>query len=328
MFWRKLYLWGVGGPGFLARLLIFTEHRPVTDEQKKKKYIYISNRNKIRQLVQGLPRRMYGHTRGIPKITSRILPGSKHSNLSKISTSSPLTITLFRRHATVFLGPLFDNNIQFCKIKNNYCHLLSDWLVIGFIGLLKLVTASKCKAVANSHSYNSVRHALSVVSRLCLYQLLTGNGSQQCRFRNFRVRSLLFSLAWRLSHLTLHGHCLPPNRICPLLASIDSVHTHLQSRLLRAWVRVTVRLTVYRQSVHLEAKLLEAYDHRFFLQLNICSFSRYVTSSLTRSWVCLWWMGFAFVECTYHTYSIGLYGYGECLFSPGNGQSDKNGNLE
>jgi hypothetical protein len=41
----------------------------------------------------------------------------------------------------------------------------------------------------------------------------------------------------------------------------------------------------------------------------------YVTSSLTRRRVCLLWIGFAFVKFTYHTYSIGLHGYGECLSS-------------
>jgi hypothetical protein len=64
------------------------------------------------------------------------------------------------------------------------------------------------------------------------------------------------------------------------------------------------------------------------LQLNLCGHSPHVTSSLTRGWVCLSWIGFAFVKCTYCTYSIGVYGYGECLFFPGSGQSHKSDNLE
>jgi hypothetical protein len=39
-------------------------------------------------------------------------------------------------------------------------------------------------------------------------------------------------------------------------------------------------------------------------QLNPCSHSAYVTSSLTRGWVCLLWRGFAFVKCMYRTYSM------------------------
>jgi hypothetical protein len=66
----------------------------------------------------------------------------------------------------------------------------------------------------------------------------------------------------------------------------------------------------------------------FFLQLNPCSHSAYVTSSLTRGWVCLLRIGFAFVKGKYRTYSIGLHGYGECPFFPGSGQSDKSDNLE
>jgi hypothetical protein len=42
----------------------------------------------------------------------------------------------------------------------------------------------------------------------------------------------------------------------------------------------------------------------FFLQLNPCGHSPYVTSSLTRKWVCLLWICFAFVKCTYRTYSM------------------------
>jgi hypothetical protein len=55
-------------------------------------------------------------------------------------------------------------------------------------------------------------------------------------------------------------------------------------------VKVTLRLAVYRQSVRLGAKLLEAHDQRFiitFLQLKPCGRSPYVTSSLTGGWVCL-----------------------------------------
>jgi hypothetical protein len=42
----------------------------------------------------------------------------------------------------------------------------------------------------------------------------------------------------------------------------------------------------------------------YFLQLNPCGHSPYVTSSLTRGRVCLLWIGFAFVKCTYRTYSM------------------------
>jgi hypothetical protein len=50
-------------------------------------------------------------------------------------------------------------------------------------------------------------------------------------------------------------------------------------------VRVTLRLADYRQSVRLGAKPLETHGRNFF-QLNTCSHSPYVTSSLTRGWVC------------------------------------------
>jgi hypothetical protein len=46
-------------------------------------------------------------------------------------------------------------------------------------------------------------------------------------------------------------------------------------------VRVTLRLAVYLQTVHLGDKPLETHDQHFF-QLNICG----LTSSLKRGWVC------------------------------------------
>jgi hypothetical protein len=54
---------------------------------------------------------------------------------------------------------------------------------------------------------------------------------------------------------------------------------------LRLRVRVTLRLSVDRQSVRLGDKLLETQDQKF-VQLNILFHSPYVTTSLTRGWVC------------------------------------------
>jgi hypothetical protein len=51
-------------------------------------------------------------------------------------------------------------------------------------------------------------------------------------------------------------------------------------------IRVTLRLAIYRQSVRLGAKPLEDHDQIFFPQLNPCGHSPYLTSSLTRRWVC------------------------------------------
>jgi hypothetical protein len=42
----------------------------------------------------------------------------------------------------------------------------------------------------------------------------------------------------------------------------------------------------------------------FLFSWTLCGNSPYVTSSLMRRWVCLLWIGFAFVKCTYRTYSM------------------------
>jgi hypothetical protein len=49
---------------------------------------------------------------------------------------------------------------------------------------------------------------------------------------------------------------------------------------------------------------LETHNHRFFLQLNSCGDSPYVTSPLTIRLVCLLWICLAFVKCMYLTYSM------------------------
>jgi hypothetical protein len=50
-------------------------------------------------------------------------------------------------------------------------------------------------------------------------------------------------------------------------------------------VTSTLRLMVYRQSVHLGDKPLETHNQHFFQQ-NTCGYSPYVTSSLMKGWVC------------------------------------------
>jgi hypothetical protein len=53
-----------------------------------------------------------------------------------------------------------------------------------------------------------------------------------------------------------------------------------------ARVRVTLRLAVYRQSVCLGAEPLETHGQNSFSQLNTCGHSPYITSHLTRAWIC------------------------------------------
>jgi hypothetical protein len=74
---------------------------------------------------------------------------------------------------------------------------------------------------------------------------------------------------------------------------------------LKVRVGITLRLTVYRQSVYLDFKPLEVHDQiLFFFQLNLFVHSPYLTSSLTSEWICLLWIGFAFVKCTESTYNL------------------------
>jgi hypothetical protein len=61
-------------------------------------------------------------------------------------------------------------------------------------------------------------------------------------------------------------------------------------------IKVNLLLAVYCQSLCLEVKALETHDQRLFPQLNPCGIRPYVTSSLTRRWVCLLWICLACVH--------------------------------
>jgi hypothetical protein len=60
----------------------------------------------------------------------------------------------------------------------------------------------------------------------------------------------------------------------------------LSTNCLKVKIKVTFWLAVYRLLVLPDVKPLKTHNQRFF-QLNPCGHSPYVTSSLTRRWVCL-----------------------------------------
>jgi hypothetical protein len=71
------------------------------------------------------------------------------------------------------------------------------------------------------------------------------------------------------------------------LGPLESANLNHWTAPVKVSVRVTLRLAVYRQSVCFVDKPLETHDqHSFFFQLNIWGHTPYVTSSLTRGWVC------------------------------------------
>jgi hypothetical protein len=68
--------------------------------------------------------------------------------------------------------------------------------------------------------------------------------------------------------------------------SIDLTTPHVKVILLK--IKVPLRLTVYRQSIRLGVKPFETHDERsLFYQQSPSGNSPYVSSSLTRKWVCL-----------------------------------------
>jgi hypothetical protein len=88
-----------------------------------------------------------------------------------------------------------------------------------------------------------------------------------------------------------------------VILTSESQGTH-ESQIQSHSHKVTLRLTVYRQSIRLGAKPLEITTRDWFLKVNPCGYSPYVTSPLLRGWICLLWIGFTFVKCMYPTYSL------------------------
>jgi hypothetical protein len=105
------------------------------------------------------------------------------------------------------------------------------------------------------------------------------------RLTTAEFKSLIFSVSgFSLSYTTnmlilmiLYDFCLLPAQFCYIIVYIRKV----------VRVRVNLRLAVYSQSVRLGDKPLETHgQYFFFFRMNICNHSPYVTSSLTRGWVC------------------------------------------
>jgi hypothetical protein len=96
------------------------------------------------------------------------------------------------------------------------------------------------------------------------------------------------------------GFCLRL-QVKPQLGPIDRASS-LSPDTSKVKVRVTLRLALYRQSLHLASSTLRPTTRDFFPNNPFCN-SPYVTSSLTWRWACLLY-AWPFVKCTYRTYSM------------------------
>jgi hypothetical protein len=122
---------------------------------------------------------------------------------------------------------------------------------------------------------------ISQLTRRC-YETTSNNKGLLCLPRLYRGATFCDDLRWV---------CLPITNLQLQL----SVPGWLPIVRVRVRVKVTLRLAVYHQSVRLGVKPLETQDQILF-QVNPCGHSPYVTSSLTRRWVCLLWICLAFCK--------------------------------
>jgi hypothetical protein len=83
-------------------------------------------------------------------------------------------------------------------------------------------------------------------------------------FSAFTSRYLVAAFNDELSSSSVFPNCLRPQ-----LTGSHFSKLQLSTELTRVGLRVSLRLAVYRKSVHLGAKPLEDHDQRFIFQLNL-----------------------------------------------------------
>jgi hypothetical protein len=94
------------------------------------------------------------------------------------------------------------------------------------------------------------------------------------------LESLLIAINYNSSQSTADNSLDYRSLISVLLQPLNRLNR------VRARVRLTLRLEVYRQSVRHGAEALETHSQNLFSQMNTCGDTPYITSSLTRGWVC------------------------------------------
>jgi hypothetical protein len=110
---------------------------------------------------------------------------------------------------------------------------------------------------------------------MAAWLIITGFGTRWSDFMQLLLPSLVIKIDFkRLQELSIN--------LQPILSSLTAeASSHSRScSMTHFWIRVRLRVTfwlaVYRQSIYLDAKLLETHD-KHFLQLNPCGHSPYVT---------------------------------------------------
>jgi hypothetical protein len=148
------------------------------------------------------------------------------------------------------------------------------------------LTTNNYSAIINSYILNSLPHAKSFQSDVftcrCSVTAFNGERSLILGSRTNPVPQLPVRNSNGSQEMNLSSP--PTNSLINHL--LHFTHLHFTALKVKVKVRVSLRLEAYRQSVHSGVKPLETHDQIFF-QLDPCGNSPYVTSSLTREWVCL-----------------------------------------
>jgi hypothetical protein len=181
-----------------------------------------------------------------------------HLNTPLHLTNSSQSHITINSHRPVWLGvkPLLGPNNKFLLLSGNYSFAFSDERT--GLSFVAVIASSIC------HLY------VAILIYEFRYNFCDG------------VNSVFFWLG-------------PINLSQVLLKSVQLTTSETETESETDRVRVTLRLAVYHQSVRLADKPLEVHEQSFF-QLGPCGNSPYVISSLTRGWVCLLWIGFAFCQ--------------------------------
>jgi hypothetical protein len=163
------------------------------------------------------------------------------------------------------------------------------------------MTAGNCNRFTNSHNLQFIRaHKVlwfvTIFTSRCFVATCNRGRSLPLGFRTIPC------LSYQLFTATACNNWIP--EITPLThqstlrwLTLLTNSVHINPLKVKIKVKITLRLVVHLQSVRLGAKPLETHDQSFlFLQLNPCDHSPYVTSSLTKGWICLLWVCLIFFQ--------------------------------
>jgi hypothetical protein len=221
---------------------------------------------------------LYSPTGDITLLHSTEFPTTPSNNcfVFRVRVRVILRLAVYRQSVCLGTKPLETHDQQFLFQLNSSCHspYITSSLTRGWICRLQLLVVLASAVILESKSSGIHDHTL-------LSEIRDPNLEGYVPVFLFPRKSVAQSYPQALvSFLSL-----PTTRRAKV--EIFEPASTQSCFVVKVKVKVTLLLAIYRQSVRLGVRHLETHDQITFFQLNSCGNNPYVTSSLTRRWICL-----------------------------------------